>query len=294
MKILVIGHSVADKVHYKGEVKTAPGGIYFSVLGFLANKPDAEIHLVTSFAEGYYSLFEEVFRRVKFSVAPAAERMPVNHLYFKDNEEREEVYEYIPEKLNIDAVGDLDTYDGIFINMVSGFELGINELYQIRQSFQGPIYIDIHTLSRGVSPDKQRFFRPVPHPEVWYGNADFIQVNEKEILTLGNGNEGRDEIIDDILSVGVSGVIVTNAEKGAGIYYYNGEKKDFSYSDSFLVSEIPCVGCGDFFGAVFFSAFLKEKSFEKALKKGVTGAGLFIKLGNNYMKINKELNERFN
>lgn len=293
MRILVIGHSVVDKVHYKGEVKRSPGGIYFSLLGFLANSYDAEIHLVTSFAEKHYSLFGEVFRHVKFFVSPEAERMPVNHLYIKDNEEREEVYEYIPGKLNIDAVGNLDIYDGIYINMVSGFEIGINELYQLRQSFQGPIYIDVHTLSRGVNEDQQRFFRPIPHPEVWYGNADFIQANESEILTLGTENETRDEITENILSVGVSGVIVTNEKNGAAIYYYEEEKRSFSFSDRALRSAIPCVGCGDFFGAVFFSAWLKEKSFEKALKKGVTAAGLFIKYRNNYKKINKELNERF-
>ncbi len=277
MKILVVGHSVVDKVRYKGEVKTNPGGIYFSILGFMANLPDAEIHLVTSFAEEHYSLFEEVFRLIKFPVSPKTEQMPVNHLYIKDNEEREEVYEYIPGKLNIEAVENLDTYDGIYINMVSGFEIGINELYQLRQSFQGPIYIDIHTLSRGVSEDKQRFFRPVPHPEVWYGNADFIQANESEIMTLGTEDESKDEIIENILSVGVTGVIVTNEKYGAAIYYYEEEKKNFSFSDSALTSNTPCVGCGDFFGAVFFSTWLEEKSFEKALKKGVTGAGLFIK-----------------
>ncbi len=294
MKILIIGHSVVDKVHYKNEVKTSRGGVYFSVLGFLSSPADIELHLVTSYSEEYSDLFKDVYESVRFPVSPITEKMPVNHLYLKENDERDEIYEYIPEKLKVEGIENLDSFDGIYINMVSGFELGINELYQLRQSFAGEIYIDIHTLSRGVDENRKRYFRAIPHPEVWYGNVNFLQANEREILTLGAEHEGKDEIVENMLGIGVNGVIVTNEKKGAQVFYYQNEKKEFSFLNDSMISEMPCVGCGDFFGPVFFASWLNNRNYEKALTQGVTGSGLFIKYGSDYNKIKNELNERFN
>ncbi len=293
MKILVIGHSVVDRIHFEDEVTSGPGGIYFSILGFRLVNPDIKISLLTTFTDENKKLFDEVYSEVDFSVNPAAEKMPVNHLYLKKDSERKEVYEFIPSKLNVTEVKNPDSYDGVYINLISGFEIGVNELYEIRKTFRCPVYLDIHTYSRGVDKNNQRFFRPIPHPEVWYGNVDFLQANESEILTFSSLEENRKEIVENILSVGVSAVITTRGRKGAEISYYEDEKKTYAFYDDSVVSNVPCVGCGDFFGAVFFSDWLKNRDFRRALKRSVEASGVFSLFGKDIKKLKKEIEERF-
>ncbi len=293
MKILVIGHTVVDKIHFNNNLETKPGGIYFSLLGFLYSGLNLDIDLLTSVTKEDYKLFSEVFSKVNFIGNPFSEKMPVNHLIVKEDEEREENYEYIPSSLNVNNITDFSIYDGVFINMVSGFEIEINDLYYIRQNFQGPIYIDIHTLSRGVDKNNHRYFRAIPHAEVWYGNVDFLQANESEILTLGE-NHTKNEIVDNILSLGTKGVIVTNGEKGAEIYFVESEKKTFATEYQSLISPVPCVGCGDFFGASFFMYWLTQHDLQDSLKVAEYSARLFANHGKNLSLIKKELDEKFN
>jgi hypothetical protein len=293
MKILVIGHTVVDKIHFKNNVKTKPGGIYFSLLGFLYSGLNIEIDLLTTVTKNNFELFSDAFSKVNPIGNLFSDKMPVNRLVLKENEEREETYEYIPSGLDVNQISDFSIYDGVFINMVSGFDIEINDLYYIRQNFQGNIYIDIHTLSRGVDKNKHRYFRPIPHAEVWHGNVDFLQANESEILTLGE-NFTKDEIIDNILSLGTKGVIVTKGEKGAEINFVDSGKSTLTVENKSIASSEPCVGCGDFFGASFFSHWLTQNDFQRSLKIAEYSSRLFAKYGNDLPLIKKEYDEKFN
>ena len=46
---------------------------------------------------------------------------------------------------------DLNKFDGIFINMITGFDINQKQIEDVRKKFKGLIYFDVHTLSRGVS-----------------------------------------------------------------------------------------------------------------------------------------------
>lgn len=293
MKILVIGHTVVDKIHFKNNVETKPGGIYFSLLGFFYSGLNVEIDLLTGVTKNNFELFSEDFNKVKLIGKSFSDKMPVNHLILKEGEEREEAYEYIPKGLDVTQISDFSVYDGVFINMVSGFDIEINDLYYIRQNFQGPIYIDIHTLSRGVDENNHRYFRPVPHAEVWHGNVDFLQANESEILTLGE-NYTKDEIIDDILSLGTKGVIVTKGEKGAELNFVDSGKRKLTAENKSIDSSEPCVGCGDFFGASFFSHWLAQNDLQRSLNIAEYSSRLFAKHGNDLSLTKKETDEKFN
>jgi hypothetical protein len=45
---------------------------------------------------------------------------------------------------------ELSGFNGIMINMISGFDITLEQLKTIRKNFSGPVYMDVHTFSRGV------------------------------------------------------------------------------------------------------------------------------------------------
>ncbi len=261
--ILAIGHSVVDIIHENNQTKTRPGGIYFSVLGFLtANK--INLSLLTNFTREHENFFEPVYSKINLLPEYYVPKMPVNHLYIYPNRERDEVYEYIPENIDLNRIDNLNLYGAIYINMVSGFEISLEDLENIRKNFNGIIYLDIHTLSRGVYKNNKRKFRAIPNGEKWITNADFVQVNELELKTISSDAD-ENQIVRKFFNGGGKGFVITEGEKGVRAYYkQNGE---------ILLERIPvkkksnsqCVGCGDFFGASLIAEIISGKDFIKAL-----------------------------
>ncbi len=273
-KILAIGHSVLDKIHAGGKTETKPGGIYFSVLGFIASEFPSEVSLLTTFAKENEKYFAEAYSQVKLIPGYVSGQMPVNHLYIYENKERDEIYEYIPEALDIARAGNLNNYNAIYLNMISGFDVTLDALKEMREKFDGIIYLDIHTLSRGVYKNNKRKFRTIPDGMKWIAQADFVQTNERELKTLSD-EFTENEIVREFFEKGGKGFIVTQGKKGAkGYYEKNGEiemlelKNEISFGNQ-------CVGCGDYFGASFISAYLHARDFVTALEHANKKAGEF-------------------
>jgi sugar/nucleoside kinase (ribokinase family) len=186
-------------------------------------------------------------------------------------------------------------FDGILINMITGFDITIDNLRKIRKDFHGLIYLDVHMLSRGLDKDNQRRLRLIPNTMEWISSADIIQVNENEIYSL---TEKKSEILaaKDILSYGLKYLLVTKGELGATVFFYEeGELKSY-FMSSFKLNSVRKIGSGDIFGATFFYFYLRHFEFQKALKAAIIAAGYstsytnlkeFMKLRNDtYSKLN--------
>ena len=269
--MLVIGQSVEDHIYYKNSVTVKPGGIYYSVsaLHNIMDEKD-ELYLCTGYRQGDL-LFSGLYEKLRKDFINYVEVIPEVRLNIYDNREREEIYRNITGRLIINT-DDLKKFDGILINMVTGFDVSLEQMQEIRSKFKGPVYFDLHTFSRGLNDRMERNFRLIPDIDKWLQHIDILQVNSREIYSIMNSND-KYEIIKFIFGNNVKYLLETRGDRGV-VCYCN--------QDSEIVeTEMPAVkvvvknqvGPGDVFGAVFFYSYIKNDSIRTALRDAVAAAG---------------------
>ena len=163
--------------------------------------------------------------------------------------------------------------DALYLNFISGFEMGLGTAESLRRGFGGPIYADLHSLFLGMGRDGIRVIRPLPDAPGWFGCFDYIQMTEDEMAQLG-----ADPMVvaADALGAGAGAgaraLIVTLAARGA-VYFGRagwldgwmaggttarrlGGTADDAGAIATALVPAPAVevadptGCGDVFGAV--------------------------------------------
>ena len=197
MKLLLIGQSVEDHIYQNNEYKVQPGGIFYSVSALQGIMDESDkLYLCTSYRKGD-NLFGEQYDRLNPEYLNYTDSIPEVRLNVYDDREREEIYRNITGELKVDT-NDLNKFDGILINMITGFDITLHQMEQIRNNFNGLIYFDVHTFSRGLNASMERKFRVIPDFNRWLVNIDILQANSKEIFTLTD-SDNRDEIIKFVL-----------------------------------------------------------------------------------------------
>ncbi|MHB8336505.1 MAG: carbohydrate kinase family protein [Ignavibacteriaceae bacterium] len=295
MKLLIIGHTVEDHIHYQGENKIKPGGIFYTVLTLLNFKNENdEIFLNTSIQKENYHLFSPVFDQLDRRYFTFVERIPKVFLTVHNFKERGETYENITEKLEI-LSADLSQFDGILINMITGFDLTLDQLKEIRENYTGLIYFDVHTLSRGMDENFHREFRVIPYFREWATLLDIIQVNENELNALFDIPDEMD-IAREVLNCGAKFFIVTKGEAGSKIYSLNNDELTSTFISSIKIKIKNKIGCGDAFGAVFFYAYIQSENFIKALTLANISAGCVVSYDDiyEYKNLRKDVFTRYN
>lgn len=273
MKLLVIGHSVVDIFIENDEEVLKPGGIYYSTLGFnLMKRKMDEIFLVSSLDEKYKNLFSNLYSHINQRYVERTDEIPRVNLTLCKNQERGEKYFNLTEKLNITKLSELNKFDGIMINMITGFDLDLSSLQQIRQTYNGEIYIDIHTLSRGLDEQNKRYFRQVPGYKQWLNCVDIVQVNENELKTICSPADETAQV-EEVLNYRPKILIVTRGETGATLFYKDVTGLHSLHEAALDVKAINQVGCGDVFGAAFFYSYILCHDLHESLKKANIAAG---------------------
>lgn len=172
--------------------------------------------------------------------------------------------------------------DALYINLISGFELDLETAQLIRAHFSGPIYCDLHSLLLAVQPDGARTLQPLPNPAAWCRCFDMIQVNEDEMQMMA-----PDPLALAAIALG-AGVAVLNVTMGArGVVYFAAPGFDTLADlnrDSFgaatgavrtalhpaaLTRDLSGgdpTGCGDVWGATYFSRMLAGETLGSAMQ----------------------------
>ncbi|HLG31879.1 MAG TPA: carbohydrate kinase family protein [Ignavibacteriaceae bacterium] len=295
MKLLIIGHSVADIIISENRQVIKPGGIAYSVAGlksFLENED--EIYLCSALDDKFRYLFDSLYKGINDNYIQKIDSICVVELKIPDSGEREEMYSNIPGNLSLQNI-DFNFFDGVYINMVSGFDISLLQLAEIRNSFGGLIYFDVHTFSRGVNNNLNREFRKIPGFKNWAECIDILQANELEFRTLSD-KLTENEITQELIEYGISQLVITRGDKGATAYY-----KDLSGIKSVSVNAINInslnkVGCGDVFGALYFYNYISTKNISSALKFANTAAGITTAYGDikDYMNLKNDVQLRLN
>jgi hypothetical protein len=182
----------------------------------------------------------------------------------------------------------LNNLDALYINLISGFELDLETAQLIRQHFRGPIYCDIHSLLLAVQPDGMRTLRPLPNPAAWCRCFDLIQVNEDEMSMMASDSMALAAIA---FAEGVSSIAVTLGARGVVYFAAPGFDRISDLRRPVLgaapgairTARMPAkirrhtgpgdpIGCGDVWGATYFSRLLAGDNLDAAIDRALDAA----------------------
>ena len=272
MKLLIIGHSVEDHINEEGIEKIKPGGIFYTALSLKSFiEENDKIFLNSAVQRENYNLFSNVYDGLEKNYLKFVDRIPKVYLTLHDFKERGETYESISQGLEINLNG-LNVFDGILINMITGFDISLEQIKTLRRAYKGLIYIDIHTLSRGLDENLEREFRTIPNFNEWASSVDILQTNESEFKTLSLLKDEL-EIAKEVLSFGIKYLIITKGALGAKIFSMNGKEIISTFKSSIKIESKNMIGCGDVFGAVFFYHYIKTNNPDESLNLANIAAG---------------------
>jgi hypothetical protein len=279
MNVLVIGHLCLDVIHPASGPEThSYGGIYYALttLSSVLEKSDRIIPVFGVHKQDYSPLVERLhgFGNIDCSAIFKFDE-PTNtvHLYYGNDATRRECSRNIAQPIPYSRIHRHLSVDGVLVNMISGVDIELETLDQIRmaiRSRQIPIHLDIHSLTLGITGNDERYRRPVEQWRRWAFMVDTVQMNEEEILSLAthadlNGNRTEEQIAGHLLTLSVKAVLVTRGADGATVY--RNDKKHLARTDiAGIESETisDTTGCGDIFGAAFFTRYLQSRDVIKA------------------------------
>jgi hypothetical protein len=178
--------------------------------------------------------------------------------------------------------------DALYINLISGFELDLETAQLIRQHFRGPIYCDIHSLLLAVQPNGMRTLQPLPNPAAWCRCFDLIQVNEDEMSMIARDPMALAAIA---FAEGVSSVTITLGSRGLIYFAAPGFERlsDLrrpalaAMAGAIRTAKLPAklpkhagpgdpTGCGDVWGATYFSRLLAGDNLDAAIDRALDAA----------------------
>ena len=177
--------------------------------------------------------------------------------------------------------------DALYINLISGFELDLATARLIRQHFKGPIYCDLHSLVLALEANGLRTYRPLPEVAAWCSCFDLLQVNEDELAMMAPDGLA---LAATAMGAGVRNLLVTLGKRGVVYFAESG----FDRLDDLRVPPRPGAGplrtalvpaaearvtgpgdptgCGDVWGATYFSRLLAGDIMSGALRRAMEAA----------------------
>ena len=167
---------------------------------------------------------------------------------------------------------DLASFDGLFINMISGFDISLETLKWIREQTAAYIHLDVHALVLGeLSQDANipRRITGVRNWREWVANVDSIQMNETESDWFGAPEiTSEKQLLAEIRKLSDENgspktVVITRAERGATSFDFTHEK--IWNKAPVQRNVLNTTGSGDVFGALYILTKTLGTSEQEAL-----------------------------
>lgn len=280
----VIGSFVWDVIHGR-DVRTAPveewGGITYALAACDAALPeDWELVPIAKVGSDLVPQAREFLRTLR-RLAPDASPVEVPYrnnrveLRYHSDERRSEVLSGgVPGWTWAGLQPLLRDIDALYINLISGFELDLETTQLIRQHFKGPIYCDLHSLTLGLEPGGLRTWRQIPEVEAWCACFDVLQVNEDEVAMLAPDPLA---LAAKALASGVHTLFVTMGKRG--VVYFEDAGPGRPLRTALVPATLARVdgagdptGCGDVWGATYFSRAVAGDSLGDAMRRAMDAA----------------------
>ncbi|MEO5590427.1 MAG: carbohydrate kinase family protein [Gemmatimonadaceae bacterium] len=294
----VIGSFVWDVIHGR-DPRDQPveewGGITYA-LGALDAALDQDWEIAPILKVGHdLAPRAREFLRGLTRIAPDGEAIEVPHpnnrvtLHYQSTERRcEHLTGGVPPWNWLGLKPLLSDIDALYINLISGFELDLEVAQHIRAHFRGPIFCDMHSLLLARQPDGMRTLQPLPNAAAWFRCFDIVQVNEDEMSMMASDPLALAAMAT---AAGVSALNVTLGNRGVVYFAAPGFNRLADLSrDSLsvpggalrteLVPAVPArditggdpTGCGDVWGATYFSRLLAGDDISAAMQRAAAAA----------------------
>jgi hypothetical protein len=199
--------------------------------------------------------------------------------YFSDERRTEVLTGGVPgwNWLGLKPLIETSRLDAIYVNLLSGWELDLSTAQALRQNFSGPIYCDLHMLVMAVQPDGLRVPKPLSDVRAWCSCFDLLQANEDEIRMMAPDPMA---LAATAIHEGARCLAVTLGARGA-VYFAPqsfGRLADLrkpAISEPIRTELIPAelstrpmdpTGCGDVWGATYFSRLLAGDTLRDAIR----------------------------
>ena len=287
----VVGSFVWDVIHGR-DVRSAPveewGGITYALSGLDAALPD-DWEVVPVMKVGYDLAprareFLGTLRRIAPDAALVEVPYPndrVELFYYSSERKSEILHGGVPGWTWLGLRPLVEGLDALYVNLISGFELDLETATLLRQHFKGVVYCDLHSLVLAVQPGGLRTPRPLPDVAAWCRCFDLLQVNEDELAMMAPDPMA---LAATALANGVRSLAVTLGKRGA-VYFAQPEFDRLTNLSggagalgaalgpvrTALVPASPVLtnagdptGCGDVWGATYFSRLLAGDTLSDA------------------------------
>jgi len=291
-RVGVIGSFVWDVIHGR-DPRSAPveewGGITYALGGLDAALPDdweiVPIIKVGADLSDRAAHFLTTLRHIAGDARPIEVPYPNNRVelrYYSDERRSEMMRGGVPgwNWLGLKPALDAARLDALYINFLSGWELDLETTQLLRRHVAGPIYCDLHMMAWSVEPSGLRKLRPISHVREWCECFDFLQVNEDEMAMLAPDPMA---LAATALHAGVRCLVVTLGKRGV-VYFAapdferlgdpRGARALGASVGPVRTALVPTprtladgdpTGCGDVWGATYFSRLLAGDNFGDAI-----------------------------
>lgn len=174
--------------------------------------------------------------------------------------------------------------DALYVNYISGFEMALDTAVELRRTFNGPIYMDLHSLFLGVTRQGLRTWRELPEWATWIQAADVVQMNELEFDLVGRASGDPWALAARAVGRDLGAILVTLGSRGAAYVAapdFDARPERWAERRAGLHLPSPAVsgsiglggpavegdptGCGDVWGATCFAGLLAGADLEAAM-----------------------------
>ncbi len=176
--------------------------------------------------------------------------------------------------------------DALYVNFISGFEMSLGTAEALRRGFDGPIYVDLHSLFLAMGADGMRAIRPLPDAPSWFSCFDVVQMNNEELQQL---DDDPLVVAAEAIRAGVSLLNVTMGSRGVvyfarpgfhGIGDITGAAAAAATAATIRTERLAApategtdpTGCGDVFGATCCARLLAGDDLPAALASANSAA----------------------
>jgi len=300
MRIGILGQPCIDALLYPGDDPSAPkralGGVLYSYAAMErlmrenGSKTDSYVPLTwlsvpdRDYLETLLRRFEHIDRSAGLWQTDSLTNRV--QLVYKESGDREEHCPHILPELTSEELTQslLESLDGLFVNMISGFDILIDALETaLRESKKRPfLHLDVHALILGVLSESGKGgygLGRAPHGvrawRRWLAVADSVQMNENEVRWFADPDfRSEEELLRAIERMEVHErprqIILTRASRGASLYSFgSGEAHHIPVPK---ITAVETTGSGDVFGSAYIFSILQGKPPEEALREAVRWA----------------------
>jgi sugar/nucleoside kinase (ribokinase family) len=170
--------------------------------------------------------------------------------------------------------------DALYVNFITGCEFGLEVARQVRDGFDGPIYVDVHSLTLATGPRGERIRCSLDRPSEWLACFDVVQVNQDELAALSAYRGDPWAFAADIVGRDTRLLFVTLGAEGAA-YVMSPEALPLERTGRERLEKLAALrtgrvavepveggdptGCGDVWGMTVFRSLLDGVELEEAM-----------------------------